>query len=541
MSEPQGHTSTETLTRVVNPIWNIEDKDSTVLDTSITDRYYIKVQNNYGTVEPTTQRLRFLCQNKVDYIQMSETIFHVQFNVVYAGPLATREVTVADDIRSLFSRVQVKLSNTTVEDRLNIQEIAACERLFWTDQQRSSGIATGMMAYDDRTRDVGSLMEELIIGETQESGAGNYTRQGTLAVNQWTAGVLGDPVKITNFNTIHSGNGIKFFMTQDSKQCDAFFRLSDVCDFFKNYKSVCRGVQLEVLFEKGSNYRAIQWGVNTAVDAADEIRFVNPQSGPAGSRNPYANGMVMYVPVVRPSPVQLNLLEDKLAKGVLADVMYERADVYYSPNLTGLRNTWRVVNTPFKITKAIIYFQQYDIASPGQQTLKTLHSFHSNGEMEQVSLTLNGNNIPSVHQIQSFFERSIGANSDVQLAGASVTGTRAETSQMYIEYQKMCHSLAAAYPQSNFTGQAGLDAESFKYNYPSWCFNVAENYSNQSSWDNDRQTSELILNWESAGMGPQGTPWAAGTSTLRAVCVLYTLHQVNLQFGSGMEAMVRAL
>ena len=38
MSEPNARTSVDTLTQTVNPVWNMAQKDTTVLDNSINDR-----------------------------------------------------------------------------------------------------------------------------------------------------------------------------------------------------------------------------------------------------------------------------------------------------------------------------------------------------------------------------------------------------------------------------------------------------------------------------------------------------------------------
>ena len=68
--------------------------------------------------------------------------------------------------------------------------------------------------------------------------------------------------------------------------------------------------------------------------------------------------------------------------------------MYYSGPLTNTTNTWRIITTPYKITKAIIYFRQYDGAAAERKTLQALHSFKSSGRMSRVSLDLNGNRIP---------------------------------------------------------------------------------------------------------------------------------------------------
>ncbi len=161
MSEPNYKTSLANLPKVINPIWNMSQTDTQVLDTSISDRYYIKVYNQ-SRVTPDTKDFRFLVQNKVDYLQYSEAFIRVQFVVRTADPINDK-CTFSDDVRSFFESVQVKLSNTIIEDRNDIPTIADTERLFWGANRDT--VVISLFAYDNLVRDFGSVFSTLTIGK----------------------------------------------------------------------------------------------------------------------------------------------------------------------------------------------------------------------------------------------------------------------------------------------------------------------------------------------------------------------------------------
>ena len=482
----------------------------------------------------------------MDFLQYAESFFRIQFRVTSPNP-DTDKVTFADDCRSFFFRIQVKLSNTIVEDRWDLPTICDTERKFWTDNVRKS-VGTGLLAFDDRFTDVGSVFSTSVINPGINTGLEPQGQVGII-LDHTGAGVI-EPAD--TFNNYISGNSIKWFMsraeattgTANGTQVEGFFRLSDVCDFFKNYRSVTRGVICEIRLEKSPAYRCLQFpaldDAAAVLGGGSDIEWevpgmINPD---VTQPDPQADGVTWYVPVYRPSPVMLNIMEERLARTIETDVMYERADVYTNDNITNSANTWRIVTTPFKMTKAIIFFRIYDATTAEQKTLSVLHSQTANARMTNVSLNLNGNQIPLVADLQSYFSTSYGQGSGTNISLIEDTTTDAnrrlkKAAYPYQQYLQMCKALAAAYPSSNYTGGAGMDYSSFLYNYPLYCFQVSENYGEAEA--NDRQTSSLILNWRS------GTSFPDGNIRCQAVCVLYTLHQVNIVTGSAQESVVRCL
>jgi len=548
MSQPNAQTSIDTLTKVVNPVWNMDQKDTTVLDTSVNDRYFIKVYNQ-GRITQDQKQFRFLIQNKTDFLQYAESFFRIQFRVNSANPHGDT-ITFADDVRSFFYRISVKLSNTEIENRWDIPTIAATERLFWSDAVKKN-VGTGLLAYDDHFRTPGSAFTTEEINPRLAVAAQG---QGQIAVVTDTA--PSTIVPADTFNSVIPGNGIKWFMSRSEKQVEGeangtavegFFRLSDVCDFFKNYRSVTRGVICEVRLDKSDDYRCVQMPSNfdPLLHPEAKIEWDLPvmTDPPNSITDGQADGVTWFVPVYRPSPVMLNIMEERLARSIQTDVMYERADVYTSDNMKGSQGNWRIVTTPFKITKAIVFFRIYSTETSQFKTWSPLHSQSSNARMTNISMNLNGNQIPLVADLQSYFSTAIGQGEGNTTAGIGPPvdpNTRyKKAAYPYQQHLQMAKALQSAYPSSNYTGSCGLSYEDFLYNYPHWCFQVSENYGEAEA--NDRQTSSLILNWKSLSHFPETATAGPTPIQLQAVCVLFTLHQVNIITGSAQESVVRSL
>ena len=541
------------LHNVVNPIWD-SFKPLYELDESVQQRYYIEIFDNRTgkNVEADQTEFRFLVQNKVDWINWKEAVIHIQATVdpAKATDLAAlpvpersgtgggaptqwkqRRVCPSDDARSWFRMARCKLSNTLVEEKDDLPEIAARERvLFWSEGFKRT-VGEAMMAYDTSpTHDLGSAWMQDWTRTTNKPGTPEVLTRGqgvllpVVAPIPTTAGLtVTQPVATelriaSDFNNHLTGNGKKWVQSFGGRVFDAVIHLQDLFDFFK-HAPITRGVTLDLEMRRSSNRRSLQFARDYSRQQVEILLAAGAKLSLAvgGGRA----GIRLLVPVYRPSVVMLNRLEGMFSKPQELPIIFERSQLIKSNPLLGRGGTWRVVNSNRRITKVLLSFNVADSQYPEELDSFWLHSRCYGAGATQLSMSLNGQEIPAINRIETLADST----------GFDVAGS--EMALAYLEFLKMNKCIGVG-QETNYNLCDGVSYENFRQRAPIWTFQVSENYGLAPFADNT--TSELVVKWATSATTPA---WPSGNNNLYLHAIVYTMHEGEILMGTADEAQVR--
>lgn len=317
------------------------------------------VQTNTGTIRLLTRDIDSWCRPH-------EAILKVEFQIAKDGatPIDSDIVTLCNGGWNLFKDVQINLNGKMV-DRIDHPGKVQLMKSYAQDANY----------FDSQSCDNSWFYPEVASRGDASDAAGT-----TVQVSKY----LGSSDPFSPPSTLNDGTNAlaarysssyrkRWLRTKAGAKVELWLRLADVSGFCDNIDKVIRGVSLEVVLNRDTEWNKIIHRSKGLYEDFSTVRAVNLDQNGVAVFTAVVNQVSLWMPRVVPSQAVASALEAQLAASAQTRYMFDQATCYqseeYQQGTTNVR--WKIVSEAHRPVLALIGFQherQYktmpDLANP---------------------------------------------------------------------------------------------------------------------------------------------------------------------------------